>query len=442
MRPTYRRRVGNCAISLERTRHDANAHLRRSPVERLLGKRLLRTTKLQLPESGVDRGARGGDHGRPRVVVVSHEASRTGAPRVAAQVLSALAGRYKTVLIQRWGGPAGKELETEAAIARREPFSRVRVLLRRFPRTRDVAVLVEQCAALVVLVRHRPAAVWLNTVLSGNYIGAARRLGIPVVLHVHELEPTISTAFARYGVRRRLPDRGIKLVACSNAVREQLRDISGVPLADITVIPSVPDRARILRLVGQDLVVEPAGRTVISCGTADERKGVDVWLRAASLVLSRPGTDDVRFLWVGRKPSEQVLAAAGADLLARVQFCGEQDNPYPAIANSTVFTLLSRKDPFPLVVLEAMLLERPVVVADVGGMPEQVGNDGLVVAAEDPASAAEAILALLEDPKYRQRLGSAAAARVKEHFDDQKFAIAVVDMLCPFLAPRNSKDGP
>ena len=54
----------------------------------------------------------------PTTLVVSHEASRTGAPRVAVELLHALreAG-HRTVVVHRWGGP----LEPAAQCGRRQP---------------------------------------------------------------------------------------------------------------------------------------------------------------------------------------------------------------------------------------------------------------------------------------------------------------------------------
>ena len=123
-----------------------------------------------------------------RVIVVSHEASRTGAPQVAGDVLRALADiAEETVLIHRWGGPRKADLDAVADRSVFEPFRRSRVILRRFRATRSLAVKLEQFAAQLLLRRYRPELVWCNTTLSACYVKPCRRLGIPVVLHVHEL---------------------------------------------------------------------------------------------------------------------------------------------------------------------------------------------------------------------------------------------------------------
>jgi glycosyltransferase involved in cell wall biosynthesis len=82
-----------------------------------------------------------------------------------------------------------------------------------------------------------------------------------------------------------------------------------------------------------------------------------------------------------------------------------------------VFTLPSREDPFPLVVLEAMALARPVVGFDVGGVREQLDDTGVVVDAEDVSAMANAVVALLDDEAERRRLGALAAERVRSLYD-------------------------
>ena len=140
------------------------------------------------------------------VLVVSHEASRTGAPRVAVEVLRALSAAGLSVqCLLRWPGPLQDDLLRAADGCRLEPLRRTRVLLRRFRRTRALAVRLEQRVARRVLLRTRPRSVYANTVLSACYVRPALRLGLPVVLHVHELEPLTSSVLNRYGISGPVP---------------------------------------------------------------------------------------------------------------------------------------------------------------------------------------------------------------------------------------------
>jgi glycosyltransferase involved in cell wall biosynthesis len=77
------------------------------------------------------------------------------------------------------------------------------------------------------------------------------------------------------------------------------------------------------------------------------------------------------------------------------------------------------KDGIPTAVLEGMSTGLPAVATDVGSMTEVIddGQDGVLVSQRDPAGLGNAIEALLSDPGRRQRLGKAAADKVRRRFD-------------------------
>jgi glycosyltransferase involved in cell wall biosynthesis len=89
-------------------------------------------------------------------------------------------------------------------------------------------------------------------------------------------------------------------------------------------------------------------------------------------------------------------------------------------------------EPMGQVAIEAMLVGRPVVASDVGGLRDVVEHDatGLMVPPGDPGALAAALDTLLDDPAARRRMGekgrlharqfeaAAAAPRVVEVFED------------------------
>ena len=75
------------------------------------------------------------------------------------------------------------------------------------------------------------------------------------------------------------------------------------------------------------------------------------------------------------------------------------------------------QEPFGLVNAEAMACATPVVGAKRGGIPEVLGDGGLLVDPEDVEGFAEALSMLLGNRDYVARLGRAAYQRCKEMFD-------------------------
>lgn len=360
------------------------------------------------------------------VMVVSHEASRTGAPRVAIQVLEALAplGMDRIALL-RWPGPLVPEFASTGASVQLEPMRRLRVVLRRWRPTRGLAVRLEEAVAVGVLRWRRPSVVYLNTVKSASYVRAASRLGVPTILHVHEAEASlISSTLGRYRLESS-HYRRLTMVACSGSVSNDVAAFTGVPVEDIAVVYSVGDAAHIRRLAAAEPVpLRPLIRPALvgTVGSADRRKGVDRWVALAAKVTEVAPDLDVGWVWVGEyDPAVVAALVAASGVEDRVHFVGPTANPFPLMASFDVFTMTSRFDAFPLAVMEAMILGRPVVGFDVGGIGEQLGDTGMLIPDGDIDAMAAAVVRLLRDEPLRGDLGTRAAVRAEQRFGMDRF---------------------
>lgn len=93
----------------------------------------------------------------------------------------------------------------------------------------------------------------------------------------------------------------------------------------------------------------------------------------------------------------------------------------------------------PTTILEAMASGLPVVATDVGGAIEAVrdGREGLIVPPRDAAAIAEAMAALLEDPKRARAMGAAGRERVGAAFTLEAMTRTILDRVYrPLMAER------
>jgi glycosyltransferase involved in cell wall biosynthesis len=359
-----------------------------------------------------------------RVLVVSHEASRSGAPRVAVHVAQALrAHRWRVEVLLRWPGPLADEFAAAADHVRLEPLRRLRAASRPRPRLRAGTLRLDERVAAGVLRVHRPTLVWCNTVLSAAYVRPALDAGIPVVLHVHELGPTVTGVLRRFGLHQHLSE--VTVVAASRRAAEQLVETYALEPDAVAVLESAIDVDEVVRSAAGAPTArpDPARPLVAACGLANHSKGVDLWLEMARRVHAR--RPDARFVWVGRSGPDHGDQARRLGLDGVVTWAGELPSPAATIASAQVFTLPSRHDTFPLALLEAMALGRACVAFDAGGAARQLGDSGVVIPPGDVDAMAGAVLALLNDPARRSRLGAAAHERVRAHFDLAAFASQV-----------------
>ncbi len=216
-----------------------------------------------------------------RVLLVSHEASRTGAPRVAAMVARSLVDQGHVVeILSRAPGPL---LVDFAAVAPTsvEFLHRVRRRLWSVRLARPLAFLVDTALAAVTLMRRRPDLVYVNSTSASIYLRPARWLKLQALLHVHE-SGTLATHFLR--TARLAPGlAGVRLVACSPSVRSELLALTGRAPEEVTMLPSVPDEAAVDRLsaAAPDRPYAESELVVGCCGAVEYRKGADLWVAAA-----------------------------------------------------------------------------------------------------------------------------------------------------------------
>ncbi len=350
-----------------------------------------------------------------KVLVITHDVTLSGAPRVALLVTRLMVGAGHDVqVLSRLPGPMLAQF-VAAAPTSVEVAHRWRARLwRRAPR--GVALVVDAVLAWATLLARRPDLVYVNSTSAAIYARAARWTRCrSIVLHVHESGANSDMFLRRVGLHDLA---GIHPVACSPSVQRELAALWGRPESSISMLASVPDDAEVRRRA--EAAPEPVYRddelVVGCCGTAEHRKGVDLWRTAADRVRAALPAADLRFVWVGDRDGVEPGGCGPVELV------GPVENPYPHLRRFDLLVLPSRDDPFPLVVLEAMLLGTPVVAFDVGAVRAQVGDTGVLVAPEDTVALADAVTRLLIDDAERRRLGAAAAARAADDYSSAAFA--------------------
>ena len=151
-------------------------------------------------------------------------------------------------------------------------------------------------------------------------------------------------------------------------------------------------------------------------GRMDDQKGVDVLLEAyAGIDTQWPLT----LIGDGWRRSELEARARNLGLGGRVSFVGYRGRQYvrKAMEDAGALVAPSRSENYPMVLLEAMATELPVVATRVGGIPEMVTHpaSGLLVAPGDADGLREAMKAVFRDPDLRRRLAVAGRTVADRH---------------------------
>lgn len=142
-------------------------------------------------------------------------------------------------------------------------------------------------------------------------------------------------------------------------------------------------------------------------------KGHEFLLKAAPLVLQHyPNTT---FLLIGDGPLRKKLEnlAQQLNFFDKIVFSGMRED-IPRLLNAIdIFVLPSLNEGMGRVLIEAMVLAKPIVATRVGGVPDVVedGSSGLLVPPADPDALADAICTIMKNPALASKLASHAAIR-------------------------------
>jgi glycosyltransferase involved in cell wall biosynthesis len=147
------------------------------------------------------------------------------------------------------------------------------------------------------------------------------------------------------------------------------------------------------------------------------QKRLDVLVDAAAM-LAADGLG-LTVLVVGGGRLHDELADQAQRTRAPLRLLGERSDVGDLLTAADLFVLSSEWEARSFAVQEAMLRGCPVVVPRVGGLPDLVGDAGVVVAPGDARALAAGIRRLVDDPPHRAALAAAASARAATWPDEQ-----------------------
>jgi len=112
----------------------------------------------------------------------------------------------------------------------------------------------------------------------------------------------------------------------------------------------------------------------------------------------------------------------------RVHFGGFQRDVRPFLQEFDLFVHPSYGEPFSLVLLEAMAMQKPVIACGTGGIPEMIthGRDGWLVKERSEEEVAAAISTLLNDGVRSKEMARRARETVRERFTPRHQCAAVI----------------
>ena len=396
------------------------------------------------------------DPSRPTAVVVSHEASATGAPILALNLCQELSASHNVIVLLLRGGPLLAEFQataTAVVLARRSFVNRK--LIHR---------------ALAQASGGQPIGFALvNSVVSAPVLEPLRSEGIACLCLVHEFVTYIKplTIFAEVGL-------WASRVICSTRltwgdVLHHCSHLADVPVAYLPqgpcrlpehqagtakrhATPALPperDAEHVLRNLRDDTLL------VLGAGAVQPRKGVDLFIAAAHQIRLQAPELQVRFAWIGSGYAPDHDFSVSVWLNDQITRSGLEDHllmldespAYAALVErSDLFLVSSRLDPLPNVAVDAMLAGTPVLCfADACGFAELLAqhpdlHDSCVAPYFDCPAMARKAVSLLRSPQRLQQIRALTLERARQWFQMPGYVRQLLDLAKASSAEVSQED--
>jgi glycosyltransferase involved in cell wall biosynthesis len=215
------------------------------------------------------------------------------------------------------------------------------------------------------------------------------------------------------------------VLTVSAGAKEAIVRYEGVPPEHISVAhygydfdELRPNLSAAARASLRDAIAGDDRLLLLTVGRLAWEKGHTYLLQAAPTIIA--AHPEVRFVFAGDGPWREVLEeeAHRRGVADHVVFLGFRADIGAVMEAADVVVHPTLTEAFSSVIIEALALERPLVVTDVGGAREQVdsGETGILVPPRDPQALARAVTELLGDPDRARSMGVEARRRVVARF--------------------------
>ncbi|QEN14810.1 glycosyltransferase family 4 protein [Mycolicibacterium sp. ELW1] len=236
----------------------------------------------------------------------------------------------------------------------------------------------------------------------------------PIVATFHTSTTKSLTLSVFQGILRPYHEKIVGRIAVSDLARRWQMEALG---SDAVEIPNGVDVSALASAPRLDGYPRP-GKTVLFLGRFDEpRKGMAVLTGALPRLVER--FPDVEILIVGRGDEDKLREECG-ELAGHLRFLGQVDDAEKAAALRSADVYCAPHtggESFGIVLVEAMAAGTPVVASNLDAFRRVLldGKAGRLVAVDDSAAMADALIELLDDEALRARYVKAANVAVRRY---------------------------
>lgn len=228
-----------------------------------------------------------------------------------------------------------------------------------------------------------------------------------IIFTVHSEASRISSRFTLKLFSLLNRKKLIRVTSVSAFAAESFKDVFGTENIDIIYNPVE------IHIYNSFPKVRHEGINFINVARFYPVKNHTLLIDAFALVCQK--TADAKLYLVGNGPEYEKLKryVLQNKLETRVIFTGYCEDVASLLTQSDVFVLSSLSEAFPVSVIEALAAGLPVIATNVGGLPELVNDNGILVASNNVNSLCDAMLLLAADSRLRNEMGKISQEKSK-----------------------------
>jgi glycosyltransferase involved in cell wall biosynthesis len=375
------------------------------------------------------------------ILVVSHEASLTGAPKSLLDVCSHFKKKnnYEFFFILNKDGVLLDEYKKLGEVFIWQPARSNKSLTQRLWNRLSLKERRRKNSLAKKIASFNINLIYFNTVAHPtDLIKYLIKFKIPIITHVRESLSVIRNLNKENQVLELL-SHSDKCITVSKYTAEVIISEFNINPTKIEVIHNGIEQYNPLKDLTFDKQ-EPHEFTIVGCGSIIYRKGVDLFILAANKLQKMSLDKKINFVWIGGDVNsyygiELKTEIEKLGLSDTIKMVGEVTDPTLYYGTAKLFLNTTREEAFGKVLLETSQYGLPIIAFKNSGFPEEFivdGVNGYLVDYCDVDSASERIIELINDFEKYSILSKGSLKRVQD-FDINNTTNSIEKLFCKYL---------
>jgi glycosyltransferase involved in cell wall biosynthesis len=341
-----------------------------------------------------------------------------GAPRVFLNLTSALADHGIEVVMA--SGPSQEPEEDPWEFSRKShiPYHPLPFLRRNISPIRDILALFQ---IMALLRREKPSILHTHTSKAGILGRIAGRMARTRTIHTphghlfygyfgkgkEQLYVFLERLAARFCERIITISDDERREYLNREIGDKKRVVTIYNGIDMSKFPGNGMRVR------KELGITQQAPVLGFVGRLEEVKGPHLFVEAARKIEA--AAPHAHFLMIGDGTMREVLIQKTHDM-PHLHILGYREDIADCLDALDILLIPSLNDGFNLVAVESMASSKPIVATSVGGLPEVIGDGGILIRSGDIPRMAKESLKLLKSPGLRKKIGAQGRKRAEALF--------------------------